>query len=222
MSIFGSDSEIVAAAQAKAAPPEEPPPPPEPRHVPWRSIGRWALVAVVAITLAVVARAFVVQLYVVPSASMSPTIERGDRIVVDKLRYRLHDVERGDVVVFERPADAVDVFADERTDELVKRVVALPGETVVIRDDHVEVDGERLDEPWLAPGTVTRIWDRPKHHPHSCTPDDPCVVPDGDVWVMGDNRSDSQDSRYFGPVPEDHLRGRAIAVFWPWSHRTGL
>ena len=222
MSIFNSDSEIVAAAQRAAAPPDGPPPPAEPCRLPWRSMARWGLVAIVAITLALLARAFVVQLYAVPSASMSPAIERGDRIVVNKLSYRLHGPNRGDVVVFARPPEAVDVFAEGSTDDLVKRVIGLPGETLVIRDDHVEIDGRVLDEPWLVPGTVTRIWEREKHYTHSCTPEDPCPVPAGTVWVMGDNRGGSQDSRYFGPVPEDRVIGRATAVYWPWAHHKGL
>jgi signal peptidase I len=222
VSIFGSDSEIVAAAEAAARPPDEPPPPRAPRRVPWRSLARWALVALIAVVLAIVVRTFVAQFYGVPSTSMSPAIERGDRIVVDKLSYHLHEIRRGDVVVFARPAEAVDVYADGETDDLVKRVIGVPGETLVIRDDHVEIDGQRLDEPWLAPGTVTRVWDREKHYAHDCTPDDPCPIPAGTVWVMGDNRTGSQDSRYFGPVAEDQVLGRAVAVFWPWSHHHGL
>lgn len=178
------------------------------------NIAEWAIVIVGAVLLALVIKAFVLQAFFIPSLSMSPTLAKGDRVLVNKLAYRFGDVGRGDIVVFERPAS-------ERTSDipdLIKRVIGLPGESIVIRDDTVYVDGTALGEGYLAPGVVTSSTSTP----YRCSDDDPCVVPPGQVWVMGDNRPDSKDSRYFGPIDESTIVGRAFVRVWPLDRLSGL
>jgi signal peptidase I len=177
------------------------------------SLVEWALVIGGAVILAVIVKAVLLQAFYIPSESMYPTLQEGDRVLVNKLSYRLHDVNRGDVVVFERPP------SETATDipDLIKRVVGLPGEQIVIEGGHVYVDGQMLDEPYLPDGVTTTA----DNAPNKCPREAPCVVPEGDVWVMGDNRNDSKDSRYFGPIDEDTIVGRAFIVVWPLS-RFGL
>jgi signal peptidase I len=173
----------------------------------------WVLVIGGAVLLAIIVKAVLLQAFYIPSASMYPTLQKGDRVLVNKLSYKLHDVNRGDVVVFEKPPSEV------ATDipDLIKRVVGLPGESIVIEGGHVYVDGQLLDEPYLPDGTTTSADASTLH----CTREAPCVVPEGDVWVMGDNRNDSKDSRYFGPIDEDSIVGRAFVIVWPLN-RIGL
>ncbi len=157
---------------------------------------------------------FLLQAFYIPSDSMYPTLKEGDRVLVNKLSYKLHDVNRGDIVVFERPPE------ETATDipDLIKRVVGLPGEQIVIESGHVYVDGSLLDEPYLPDGVTTTT----DNAPYKCTREDPCVVPEGDVWVMGDNRNDSKDSRYFGPIEESSIVGRAFVIVWPLTRLSGL
>ena len=177
------------------------------------SFVEWVLVIVGAILLALVVKVFLLQAFYIPSLSMSPTLRVGDRVLVNKLSYRLHDVNRGDVIVFERPASET----SSTIPDLIKRVVGLPGESISFIDGAVYVDGKRLDGSYLSDGTVTSS----ANAPNKCTAEAPCVVPSGQVWVMGDNRSDSKDSRYFGSIDESTIVGRAFVTVWPLG-RFGL
>jgi signal peptidase I len=193
------------------------------RRRPGRLVLEVVVLLAVAVTFAVVLRAFFGQAFSIPSVSMTPQLEVGDRVVVSKLSYRLHEPRRGDVVVFDCPPRALcpppadDPGAPGRaaravleavgvrqptTAEFIKRVVALPGEQVEGREGVVLVDGLRLVEPYLPDGTVTSSFG-------------PAVVPEGTVWVMGDNRQASADSRSFGPVAVDTVVGRALWRVWP-------
>jgi signal peptidase I len=134
---------------------------------------------------------------------MVPTLEVGDRVLVNKLAYKAHDVHRGDVVVFTRPPQASNGGEDQIKD-LIKRVVAVGGDSVEARDGRLFVNNELIDEPYLPEGTLTE--DLPYQ-----------VVPEGKVFVMGDNRSDSQDSRFFGPIDEDSIVGRAFVKVLPFT-----
>lgn len=183
-----------------------------------RRSGRWVLewvaVVVVALLLAVGVRAFVAQMFYIPSGSMLPTLQVGDRIVVDKLSYHLHGVDRGDVVVFRRPPLEQADYAD-----LVKRVVGLPGETVSLAGGRVYIDGKALAEPWLpTPAPVTS----PSPLPEAFSLNHPFTVPPGEYFVMGDNRTDSEDSRYFGPISEDLIVGKMAFVAWPFTDDTWI
>jgi signal peptidase I len=159
----------------------------------------WAAIIIGAFVAALIIKTFLFQAFFIPSASMDPTLEINDRVLVNKLSYRLHDVHRGDIVVFHRPPGA---GGDPEINDLIKRVVALEGEQIETVDGRVVVDEEVLDEPYLAEGTDT-------------TGIDPVRVPAGHVFVLGDNRSDSRDSRVFGTIDEDLIIGRAFVRVWP-------
>ncbi len=168
------------------------------------SVGRWMLEAgllvVLAFALAQGTRAFAVQPYVVPTDSMVPTIQIRNRLLAEKVTYRfVHSPQPGEVVVFDNPD-----LTNRREKFFIKRVIATQGQTVDIRDGKVWVDGVALDEPYVH-GTVTA--------PGSVRT--PLTVPEGALWLMGDNRPDSGDSRFFGPQPVSHVRGRAIWTYWP-------
>jgi signal peptidase I len=179
----------------------------QPDHV--RSIVEWVAVIVGALVVALVVKTFLFQAFYIPSASMEPTLEKGDRVLVNKLSYDLHDVNRGDVVVFELPEDKI---GPDGIKDLIKRVVGLPGDTIETRDGVVYVNDRRLEEPYLADGTRTGD---PTNGNNPAI--DRQVVPDGTVFVMGDNRSNSHDSRYAdrGPIPIDSIVGRAFVLVWP-------
>jgi signal peptidase I len=169
-----------------------------------RAFFDWMVVIVVALLVAFLVRTFVIAHFVVEGESMYSTLDTGDRVFVNKLSYRLHDPNRGDVVVLHQITGA-----SER--DLIKRVIGLPGENVEVRNCTVLIDGRVLDEPYLDPEVVT---------PTNCGGDFVLdgVVPADHVFVMGDNRGGSQDSRVIGPISEDDLVGRAFVVFWPRSH----
>lgn len=161
----------------------------------------WVAVIGCGVLIALTAQAFLVQAFWIPSPSMTPTLEVGDRVLVNKLSYRAHGVHRGDLVVFERPPQASSGTEGEIKD-LIKRVVAVGGDTVEGYDGQVYVNGERIDEPYLAPGTPTDNLPRQE-------------IPEDHVFVMGDNRQNSEDSRVFGPVAEDTIVGRAVVKVLP-------
>ncbi len=169
-----------------------------------RAFFDWLVVIAVALLVAFVVRTFVLAHFVVEGESMYSTLDTNDRVFVNKLSYRLHDPNRGDVVVLHQVTGA-----SER--DLIKRVIGLPGETVEVRNCTVLIDGRVLNEPYLDPEVVT---------PTDCGGDYVLdgVVPDGHVFVMGDNRGGSQDSRVIGTIDDDDLVGRAFVVFWPQSH----
>lgn len=192
---------------------------------PTRTVVEWIAVVVGAVLVALLIRTFVAQAFYIPSESMEPLLAKDDRVVVDKLTYDFSDVARGDVVVFRKPAtDPVDGVPD-----LIKRVVGLPGDTIVIQDGSVYINGMRLNEPYLPAGTFTA---QGAGTPNPgvggpaprCGPDDPCVVPDDHVFVMGDNRSNSKDSRWpeVGYVSSEQLVGRAFVRVWPLDRLGGL
>jgi signal peptidase I len=186
-----------------------------------RSVIEWVLVVAGAVAVALLVRVFAFQAFYIPSESMEPTLEVNDRVLVNRLSYKLHDVNRGDVVVFEKPPSLITSGPNEIKD-LIKRVVALPGESVVFQDGDVYIDGRPLEEPYLPAGTATQPGPGGATWAHRCIADDPCVVPEGTVWVMGDNRSNSEDSRWIGPVDQDLIVGRAFVTVWPLDRIGGL
>jgi signal peptidase I len=165
----------------------------------------WIVVVVVAISSALLVRAYVLQQFAVEGTSMLTTLHPGDRVLVNKLSYRLHDPRRGDVVVLKR----IENNSQER--DLIKRVVALPGETVEYRDCQLFVDGALVNEPYLDPQLVG---------PSRCGTGQPAVEVEADhVFVMGDNRGGSLDSRdnSVGQVAYSNLIGRAFVIMWPFA-----
>jgi signal peptidase I len=183
------------------------PPEPAPESKKSNAWAEWIIVIVVAITAALIVRAFVLQQFAVSGHSMDTTLHDGDRVLVNKLSYRMHDPNRGDVVVLKTIEGA-----GER--DLIKRVVALPFETVEYRNCVLFIDGRELIEPYLDPTVVT---------PTSCGGDQSkLTVPANHVYVMGDNRGGSKDSRDIGPVDYQDLLGRAFVIIWPTKDWTWL
>jgi signal peptidase I len=163
-----------------------------------RRLLEWPLLVVVALLSAYFIRTYVVQTFYIPSGSMHETLLEGDRVLVNKIGYHMHDVHRGDVIVFHRPPN----FQVEDED-LIKRVIALPGETVQGIGRKVLVNGRALNEPYVEPAC------------RGTDPFPPVTVPAGHLWVMGDNRCDSSDSRVFGPIEKSLVVGRAFVLVWP-------
>jgi signal peptidase I len=180
-------------------------PDPEPSRPPRKKSGgilEFLVILIVAFALVFgFVRPFVVEAFYIPSESMVPTLEIGDRVLTNKFIYRFEDPERGDVVVF-RSVEGGD-------EDLIKRVVGVPGDTVSVRDGTLFVNGEAQKEPYVNQ-------DAPDINTYG-----PMRVPDDSVFCMGDNRSNSRDSRFFGPVPYESIEGEAFVTFWPPS-RLGL
>ena len=166
-------------------------------HPRTRNALAWAWVMAASLTLALLMRTFLVAAFFIPSESMEPALKVGDRL--------LGEPSPGDVVVFHTPPN----MRPSQTAELVKRVVAVEGQMVEASDSQLLIDGQRVGEPYLPPDTYTRDFG-------------PILVPTDHVFVMGDNRISSQDSRYFGTVPESEIVGRAFALFWPLNRLGGL
>ncbi len=188
------------------------------RHAaPRQTSGRWVaelvVVVVIALVIAVLLRTFVVATYSIPSGSMEPTLQIGDRIVVDKLSYHLHGVDRGNIIVFSTPTN--EKCAGPPVADLVKRVIGLPGETISLAGGRVYIDGHVLPEPWLPAATRTETFPGPSAQPYSLH--HPYLIPGGDVYVMGDNRNFSCDSRYWGPIKETTIVGKVDLRIWPLS-----
>jgi signal peptidase I len=168
----------------------------------WRSAVEWGLVLVAALVVAILVKTFLFQAFYIPSASMETTLNVGDRVLVNKVSYDLHEVNRGDLVVFKRPPG--ESGPGDEIDDLIKRTIALPGETVEVRSSVVYIDGLALDEPYLDEELVY--------------PDfGPITVPAQQIFMMGDNRPDSRDSRVFGPIDTGQIVGRAFFRIWPPS-----
>ncbi|HSO95704.1 MAG TPA: signal peptidase I [Acidimicrobiia bacterium] len=189
-----------------------------------RLIVEWVVLIVAALLIAFVIKTFLFQAFYIPSASMEPTLNIGDRVLVNKLSYDFHDVRRGDIVVFKAPPG-------ERTagiQDLVKRVIGLPGETVTERKDgdtyDIYINGRRLHEPYLPARASTgpEGSDVPPGCGTPATREPGCVVPKGRVFVLGDNRNQSKDARTFGPITESSIVGRVFVRIWPLSNLSFL
>ena len=201
----------------EAAPGEEEPP--QKKHSFLREL---PVLIVVAFIVALLIKTFLLQAFYIPSASMEPTLVEGDRVLVEKLSYRFSGPDRGDVVVFEREyaipggPDEDDTFWDGIVDSIrglfgfptgteqdfIKRVMAVGGDTIEGRDGRIYVNDEVVSEPFLSDGQQTG-------------PFGPIEIPEGEIFVMGDNRNNSDDSRNFGPIDADKVVGHAFLLIWP-------
>ena len=198
------------------------------RHARQQQPRLWAelpFLVIAAVVLAVLVKGFLVQAFYIPSRSMEPTLDVGDRVVVNRLAYRVSDPHRGQVVVFLRPTPGGGRSAatggalswvrhavaqglggtPPGSEDLIKRIVGVPGDVIEGKGGHLLVNGRPVAEPYLPPGTLTSDFG-------------PVRVLPGHYWVMGDNRMDSADSRFFGQVPRAALVGRAVARVWPTGH----
>ena len=177
------------------------------RHRRGRMLAETAITILAAVLLAGLARTFVFQTFYIPTTSMVPTLAVGDRILVQKAFFSPGDLREGDIVVFSHPP--LDHCPGPAGD-LVKRVIALPGQTIYSSGNGIYVNGRRLAEPYLphydplGPPVATR------QHPYR--------VPPGELYLLGDNRADSCDSRYWGPIEGSSIAGKVVLVFWHDDH----
>jgi signal peptidase I len=196
----------------------------------------WVILVGVAVGIALLVKAFVVQAFYIPSGSMEPTLQISDRVLVNKLSYRFGEPSRGDIVVFEAPPGE----ATPQIKDLIKRVIGLPGDVVEGRDGHIYVNGQLLEEPYLQPTVQSRTFGPyyvPKRHDRIQPVDDQTIevngtpvtarlqttpprdsdgaVSDDEYYMLGDNRLDSKDSTAFGPIHGDTIVGRAFLRVWP-------
>nr|WP_321255091.1 signal peptidase I [uncultured Pseudodesulfovibrio sp.] len=180
---------------------------------------------VVALLLAFVIRAFIVQAFKIPSGSMLETLQIGDHLLVTKFAYDVRlpsniwldttdgkvlaktgDPERGDIIVFK--------FPEDESKDFIKRVIGLPGETIEIRNKVVYIDGQPIDEPYTQHTKFTRNPIRDDFGPFT--------VPQDEFFVMGDNREGSYDSRWWGPVKRQKIVGKALVIYWSWGSLTDI
>ena len=174
----------------------------------------WLVVIVGALLVAFLIKTFLMQAYYIPSSSMTPALQVGDRVLVNKLSYEFGEVSRGDLVVFKR----TEANTGNKTD-LIKRVIATEGEVLEISGGEIFItekggkDRKLLVEPYLAEGVTTQGFAFEGLCPES--EENTCLIPENFIFVMGDNRSGSRDSRYFGPVNTDDIVGRAFIRIWP-------
>jgi signal peptidase I len=186
---------------------------------------------VVALGLALCVQAYAIKPYRIPSGSMEPTLDVGQRVLVNRISHRLGGEPKvGDVVVFTPPAGASSGECGDShsgggtarpcarstggrdSETFIKRVVAVGGDTVAIRDGHVIRNGRVADEPFV----------QPCGGGSDCNFPDAIRIPEGHVFLMGDNRGASEDSRYWGPLPVSRVIGKAFASYWPPSRVGGL
>ena len=175
----------------------------------------WTLLVAAALIIAVLIKAFLFQAFYIPSDSMVPTLKTNDRVIVNKLSYHLHGVHRGDVVVFTTPKGPDGKPIDPTIKDLVKRVIGLPGDVISAKNDQITINGKVLKESYLSAGTVSNC----TSFKAQCFPKG--AIPANHYFVMGDNRRNSRDSRYFGAIPKSEIVGRAFVRVWPLD-RLGL
>lgn len=169
---------------------------------------------ITAIILALIFQAFIIQTSKIPTGSMLDTIQMGDRIFFLRFIYwdgpsplYHRDLERQEIVVFKFPEDP--------TKDFIKRLIGLPGDTIEIRNNQVIVNGKTLDEPYI-------IYSNPINRYASNTSNIPKFkVPENHIYVLGDNRDNSYDSRYWGFVPMDYLKGRGLLTYWSYDYESG-
>lgn len=165
-----------------------------------RNILDWVYTLAFALVLALVIRTFVAEARWIPSESMLPTLKVGDRLIIDKVSYHISGIKRGDIIVFKAPPSS------NLDETLIKRVIGLPGDTVAIKNGLVYINNQPLNEPYEL--------EKPRGDYKTIT------VPENSFFVMGDNRNNSYDSRFWGVVPEELIIGKAVARYYPISSAT--
>jgi signal peptidase I len=195
-----SNTEASTSDSASGEPAPTPVPAAQPHRVNANLIGEWVGILLAAFLASLLIKTYVVQTFWIPSASMENTLLINDHLLVNKLAYKIGSVKRGDIVVFKRPPGET----DKSIDDLIKRVIGLPGDTVQETNGVVYVNGNQLAEPYTLPDRPTASFPATK-------------VPPGMYWVMGDNRSNSSDSRVFGTISKSLIVGKADFRVWPLS-----
>lgn len=173
----------------------------------WKSAWENTQIVVIALVLAFVIRAYIAEPRYIPSDSMFPTLETGDRLVVEKLSYRFHPPQTGDIVVFEPPVQ-LQLQGYDKGQAFIKRVIGTPGHVVAVQKGIVYIDNQPLEEDYtFEPPNYNLL---------------PVKVPEGKLLVMGDNRNNSNDSHVWGFLPETNVIGRAVWRFWPLNRLGGI
>ncbi len=155
---------------------------------------------IIAVLLALIIRAFIFQPFYIPSGSMEPTLQINDEILVNKFSHRFWELQRGDIVVFKYPKDP--------TKDYVKRLIGLPGEKVELRDSKLFINDAEVPEGYLPAGLEFEDFG-------------PEVIPEDGYLMLGDNRNNSEDGRYWGYLPKENIIGKAMFIFWPFN-RMGM
>ena len=169
-----------------------------------RALTEWVIILVVAVSVSMLVRTYVVQQFSIPSGSMEPTLNVGDRILVDKLSVAWGSIHRGDIVVFRHPPKALTTCAPPVEPIFIKRVIGLPGDVLTSKGSTIYVDGKALKQTWQTTSPFGPAIGR-------------VVVPANHYFMMGDNRGSSCDSRYWGTVPRSDIIGKAFVKIWPLS-----
>lgn len=190
---------------------------PKSRHIKKKSALREFIeAAAIAVVLALFIRTFVVQAFKIPSGSMKPTLKVGDHILVNKFIYGvkipwvrktlipISEPERGDVIVF--------IYPVNESKDFIKRVIGLPGEQIEIKGKKIYINGKLYKDPYGYYGSENSPSSLSKSH------FGPVTVPEDHLFVMGDNRNQSYDSRFWGFVPYGYVRGEAFLIYWSWPH----
>ena len=209
-----------------------------------RQIAELPLLVLVAFVIAIVIKSFLVQAFFIPSGSMIPTLRVGDRVLVEKISYRLHEPRRGDVVVFAReilgPQPDVPWYQDARNflrelvglpigdeEDFIKRIVGVAGDEIRYEGNprKLFVNGEEVEQSFINRGvdrSSPTLTEKDCKRLSMEVSGQGCLVPAGRIFVMGDNRGNSQDSRFLGPIEEDKIIGRGFVVIWPLENLGSL
>jgi len=177
----------------------------KPKKSAFKRVLEWGVVIVVALVISAGIRGIAFQAFFVPSGSMIPTLNIGDRMLVDKLFFSASSVGRGAIVVLHHPSH--DSMCGPPGEDLVKRVIATAGQTIWSKGNTIYIDGKAITESYLPRGTLL-----------GTTPISRQTIPKGDVYLLGDNRSISCDSRFWGPIPTSSIVGKVVAIFWRSGH----
>jgi len=170
----------------------------------WQQHGETIRIFIVALVIAFFLRAFIVEPRFIPSGSMEPTLQVGDRILVDKISRFWQEPQHGDILIFYPPASPA---IDDTSKAYIKRLIGIEGDRIAVRDGKVYRNGEALNEPYIA--------EAPKYRMR------PVIVPKGYYWMMGDNRNYSNDSHIWGFLPKENVIGKAALRFFPFGDRLG-
>jgi signal peptidase I len=157
----------------------------------------YLIIAIIAALFSVTLRIFIIEPFIVPTPSMAPTLLVGDKVIVNKLEYKIHTIKRGDIVVFHSPTEKKD---------LVKRAIAFEGEEITLnKNGEIFIDGKKLSEPYLPKDIIISYEDQK------------FKIDKNQLYVMGDNRNNSADSRVFGPISLDQIFGKVIFIYGPFN-----
>ena len=171
----------------------------------WQQHSETIRIFIVALAIALFLRAFIVEPRFIPSGSMEPTLQVGDRILVDKISMQWQEPQRGDILIFYPPKSPA---IEDNTKAYIKRLIGIEGDRIGVRSGKVYRNGEALDEPYIA--------EAPKYMMRTVT------VPKGHYWMMGDNRNHSNDSHIWGFLPKENVIGKATIRFFPFGDRLGM